>query len=285
MFKLDNYIGLLSKDKYEEANKYRIENMPKVIYKYISLKSINFCQYSRSCDIESEENNKKINSIRDNKIWLSTYSNLNDPFELSALYVDEQKLQKYNWPIDEVKDIFVSFKKSFFIGSFTTHLHDCLPMWAHYANNHCGICVEYTVNDASNLYKVSYENTRVPIAVIITNIINGYYLEKEGEGLNTNMTKYFSSILHSACIKDKSWKYEDEYRILYLNLHKQKNGELINLDDLGLKISGVYLGINCNKEYGNLLKNICQEQNCNLYKMGINYKNDKFELIYKEYDS
>lgn len=276
MFDLNKYISLLYEEKFIEADSYRISNMPQKIYKYISLKSMNSCGYTEKCVNEEEENNKKITSIRDNKIWLSTYNNLNDPFELSALYIDEEKLNKVGWPIDDVKTIFEGFKKSFLIGSFTTHLENCLPMWAHYANNHQGICVEYDVEDSSYLYKVSYENSRIPIASIITHIIDGYYLEEEGKNADVDM--YLSSVLHSACIKDKSWSYEDEFRILYPNLNKTNYGQLIDIDEIGLKICAVYTGINCNATYKNTLKSICKDLNCKLYKMNIDYSNERFAL-------
>ena len=105
MFDLNMYITLLSEEKFIEADSYRKSNMPKKIYKYISLKSMNSCSYSSKCINEEEENQKKINSIRDGMIWLSTYNNLNDPFELSALYIDEEKLKEAGWPADDVKTI------------------------------------------------------------------------------------------------------------------------------------------------------------------------------------
>ncbi len=82
MFDLNKYISLLYEEKFIEADSYRISNMPKKIYKYISLKSMNSCSYTEKCMNEEEENNKKITSIRDNKLWLSTYNNLIDSDEI-----------------------------------------------------------------------------------------------------------------------------------------------------------------------------------------------------------
>jgi len=282
MFELKKYIQLLSEERYKEADKYRIDNMPKVIYKYIALKSSESYKGYKDFEDSIQDDLNKLEAISSNKIWLSTCSNLNDPFELNALYIDEERLNQYNWPIAEVKEIFEGFKGSFLIGSFTTHLNDCLPMWAHYANNHCGICVEYAVIDPTNLYKVSYEYSRVPIAVIITNIINEYYLEENEGKVCEDTRKYISSLLHSACIKDKSWEYEDEYRILHININKEKNGDLVNLIDIGLKMSAIYLGINCSKEHEEKLRKICNQQNCHIYRMGINNKDKSFSLIHQE---
>ncbi|MBQ3420603.1 MAG: DUF2971 domain-containing protein, partial [Romboutsia sp.] len=238
----------------------------------------NSCSYSDNCIKVQEENNKKIKSIKDNMIWISTYNNLNDPFELNAIYIDEEKLKKYGWPISEVRTIFEKLKKSFLIGSFTIHLEDCLPMWAHYANNHEGICVEYSVEDPSYLYKVSYENNRIAIASIIANLINEVYSEEKNK--KSNIDRYLSCIINSACIKDRSWKYEDEFRILYQNLKSKEevSGLLVNENDIGLKLSGVFLGINCNSEYEKELKSICRLKKCDIYKMCIENNKEKFSL-------
>jgi len=44
-------------------------------------------------------------------------------------------------------------------------------MWAHYANNHKGFCVEYRITNPKHLYPISYEAERVAIASSITKMI------------------------------------------------------------------------------------------------------------------
>lgn len=277
MFELNKYIAYLSEEKYEEAQNYKNRNMPTKIYKYISLEDIGCNDENSKCDKSINLNTKKIQSVKYDKIWLSTYDNLNDPFELNALYLKEKEIIDHGWPIDIVKDIFENIKKEFLIGSFTTHLSDCLPMWAHYANNHKGVCLEYSVVNPSYLYKVSYEMQRIPIASIITNLISDAMHKKQPDN------KYLISIFNGGCIKDKSWIYEEEFRILYANLNKKDNGDLIKLNDIGLKLNAVYFGINCINDYEEEIKDICDEKECKCYKMYIKNDAKEFKLDYKEY--
>jgi Protein of unknown function (DUF2971). len=277
MFELNKYIDYLSKENYKEALNYKNRNMPEKIYKYIWLDDIECDNKNSKCDKSINLNNIKIQSIKDDKIWLSTYDNLNDPFELSALYLKEKEIINHGWPIDIVKAVFEKIKKEFLIGSFTTHLSDSLPMWAHYANNHKGVCLEYTVVNPSYLYKVSYEMQRIPIASIITNLISDVMHKKQPDH------KYLMSIFNGGCIKDKSWINEDEFRILYANINKKDNGDLIKLNDIGLKLNSVYFGINCINNYEEEIKNICDEKECKCYKMYIKNDAKEFKLDYKKY--
>ena len=79
---------------------------------------------------------KKFTILGNNKIWLSTYNNLNDPYELKSLYLNKKVLEEYKWPIDMLEDVMEQIRKSFLIGSFTRSVTDNMPMCAHYANNH-----------------------------------------------------------------------------------------------------------------------------------------------------
>lgn len=277
MFELNKYIDYLSKENYKEALNYKNRNMPEKIYKYIWLDDIECDNKNSKCDKSINLNNIKIQSIKDDKIWLSTYDNLNDPFELSALYLKEKEIINHGWPIDIVKAVFEKIKKEFLIGSFTTHLSDSLPMWAHYANNHKGVCLEYCVLDPSYLFKVSYEMQRIPIASIITNLISDAAHKKQPDH------KYLMSIFNGGCIKHKSWINEDEFRILYANINKKDNGDLIKLNDIGLKLNSVYFGINCINNYEEEIKNICDEKECKCYKMYIKNDAREFKLDYKKY--
>lgn len=277
MFELNKYIAYLSEEKYEKAQNYKNRNMPTKIYKYISLDDIECNDNNTKCDESINLNTKKIQSVKYDEIWLSTYDNLNDPFELNALYLKEKEIIDHGWPIDVVKDVFEKIKKEFLIGSFTTHLSDSLPMWAHYANNHKGVCLEYTVVNPSYLYKVSYEMQRIPIASIITNLISDVMNKKQPDD------KYLISIFNGGCIKDKSWVYEEEFRILYANLNKKENGDLIKLNDIGLKLNSVYFGINCINDYEEEIKDICDEKACKCYKMYIKNDAKEFKLDYKKY--
>jgi len=79
---------------------------------------------------------------------------------------------------------------------FSLSKNHCSPlMWAHYANNHKGICLEFDCDNSifGRAYKVSYTKTLNKIDVT----------EDDGD-------LYFNSLLN----KTTPWEYEQEYRVL-----------------------------------------------------------------------
>ncbi len=66
---------------------------------------------------------------------------------MKTLYLDEKVIKKYNYPIEIIKELQNQYLNGFLIGCFTENdVCNCMPMWAHYANNHRGFCVEYKIN-------------------------------------------------------------------------------------------------------------------------------------------
>ena len=61
-------------------------------------------------------------------------------------------------------------------------------------------------------------------------------------------------------------------------------GESILLEELGLKISKIYIGINCVKEYIDKLKEISKSIGCELYQMYFDEKGKSFALSYRKID-
>ena len=74
-----------------------------------------------------------------------------------------------------------------------------------------------------------------------TNLIV-HYLTKSFEDRFKAVGDDFLILLLQACMKHTSWRYEAEYRILTYNFKKQKYGDNVNLDNLGLKLNAIYLG-------------------------------------------
>ena len=70
---------------------------------------------------------------------------MNDPFEFAGIYIDEMKLRDSGWSPDTIAGIKQDLMDLFFLASFSSNMNN-LPMWAHYANNHAGYCVQYKVD-------------------------------------------------------------------------------------------------------------------------------------------
>ena len=97
-------------------------------------------------------------------------------------------------------------------------------MWGHYADKYRGICIEYDISPLLDknkndflIRKINYDKTAI---------------------INENIElQYLNLLMDLFSIKSKEWKYKNEYRILYYDREKRKNGLVIPLT-----IKSVYFG-------------------------------------------
>ncbi|WP_331347148.1 DUF2971 domain-containing protein [Cellvibrio sp. UBA7661] len=86
-------------------------------------------------------------------------------------------------------------------------------MWAHYANNHTGFCIEYNFEDQTRetpLYEVDYSTKSVQLSI---------------DELLLCPQQAFTRLLTT---KSSEWQYEKEFRLIYLNaVPSYKNGTTI----------------------------------------------------------
>jgi len=111
-------------------------------------------QYKRGIAKNEKSEFYEINQLKNNKIWMSKVSKLNDPYD-SAFLVDlkseanldneelpdnvQQILEEYQKKLDIKSN---DFKESIYISCFSES-SQLLLMWSHYANSHKGFCIEY----------------------------------------------------------------------------------------------------------------------------------------------
>ena len=135
--------------------------------------------------------------------------------------------------------------------------YDSLLMWAHYANNHCGMCVEYELLEFNRQLGFSpvpvvYSNERVSIHTIET-------LERDIQGL----------FVESLTSKSPEWSYEKEWRIIRDDgacgdkWEAKKNGALL----AAVRPKSVTLGCMAKPEFEKLVKAYCEENQINLFRM------------------
>ena len=254
MFELKNYLQLLMDEQYIDAKDYRVSNMPTKVFKYVSL----------TTEPSDKLNSSKFDTLINDKCWLSTKENLNDPFEMRSNFIDKKRLIDANWDVEYCENVFSAIQKIFLIGSFTTTATDNMPMWAHYAGNHSGFCTEYEIINPEYFYKVSYENTRIGIANIIMNYIARMSEVANGSNFENKDMEFMQVFMHMPSIKHTSWSYENEYRLVYINFNKAEVGESISNSKLGIKISKVYLGSQMSSENKSILTEICKGKNIRL---------------------
>jgi len=149
----------------------------------------------------------------------SRYSEFNDPFDLvqgdyaASLPKKERKefyeaMEHLNDPLYHLEnylDIEAGARASIGVMCFTESYKNLL-MWAHYANNHTGVCVgyDYDCNFFHNKYSSNYydnvgEIRKVTYTKKRPKYADPYHLVNE-------TCEWFK--------KSKEWKYEEEHRIL-----------------------------------------------------------------------
>ncbi len=150
-------------------------------------------------------------------------------------------------------------KKNTLICSLTT---DCLnpTMWAHYADNYKGICIEYDSWELLN-------NTAGKLGPII-------YRE---EALDIDATDYISflkSIRKVSFSKKNSWSYENEWRVSktvidknYSHLSEEEKLMVENDTNYLFKPKSLTFGYDMDSESKNELYNLCKNKDIKVYTL------------------
>lgn len=245
------YLYLISQNKIEEAETFRASLVPRKLIKFISLGE------------NEAENEKKFKTLKEEKIWVSNVTTLNDPYEFKSLYLDEDKLKSLRFPEDiiaNIKRILDEDMKIIGISSLSQNSYDSLPMWAYYTNNYAGYCVEYEVVDCRNVYRVCYESERIAVASILLNYIDSVEEAfKSGKEYTPECHFYTTILMSQFYIKHNSWSHEKEYRIIYPVDHP---GENISLSSVGFKTKRIVAGYKCKKEHIDRLQTISDQLSC-----------------------
>lgn len=130
---------------------------------------------------------------------------------------------------------------------------DCNPlMWAHYANNHKGICIQYKVKPENMV-----DNDNLIVRLLDVNYDKPFPLDGN------------IPFLDSFCVKGDYWRYEKETRlILYL---RRQEGDYYTLN--GYEIESVYMGCRIDHEKRDYLKHMLKGSGIRLYQMSFDKSN------------
>lgn len=180
-----------------------------------------------------------VNSLREistSSFYASKPSAFNDPFDCDFCWKTQSKedIQKYyttdKFEFDEIESEIASLEvgikddvQNLGITCFTTDPLNPL-MWAHYANGHRGVCIEYKregVLDSEAFKKVKYDRDQK----IIVNSV----------GFIENVEFFFDEVVYH---KLKEWIYEKEWRLMLI----QPTERLISLAS---PVESVTFGLRC----------------------------------------
>ncbi|MDD6594720.1 MAG: DUF2971 domain-containing protein [Catenibacterium mitsuokai] len=262
-FDLNKYYNLINEFKESEAEKLRRDSIPTKLVKFYSLNE------------DDDLNGMKLNTLEKNEIWLSSIDKFNDPFEFKNLILDEALVKRYHCPDDKIIKLQqILYNKEYIVSCFTSNNISYLPMWAFYANNHKGFCVEYDVKDCPLIFQVIYLEERHKLGKFIINLINNLSKSKRGIENKFNTNLYVKILCQNYAIKSTQWKHENEYRLILYNKYYKNR---VSLDDLKIKPQKIVAGLKCKKDHIDRLNQISNKLGLgNCYKTSMN--EDKYEL-------
>ena len=257
----EKYIELYRQGKFSEAVAYKATQIPTRLVKYYSLND------------DKNTNESKIQYLKEQRIFLSPFTGFNDPFEGKFFRFDKEKLDSCGWDREMVITFFISLAKSFKYTCLSDTDENNMPMWAYYANNHQGFCVEYLLCEMQKKYifPVTYEPERVSANAITTNLLYEYMkMREEGKDYtdtSADANVYLQMMILSLAAKHKSWEHEREYRII---CHR---------DDFPAIPSEIYIGLNCKEEYRKELIEVGKSIDvCKVYQMEFDEDSEVFGL-------
>lgn len=249
---------------YTEVGYYYMCCAPSSLYKYYS------------------DRQEKLETVKHNKMWYSAPCNFNDVFDcdmsmdeegifqsILQMYPDKRGIREGSpiWRdlLKTCRQQIRTFQSSYDILksrvgiSCLSESDDSLLMWAHYDNNHCGICVEYELLEINRQLGFSpvpiiYSDDRVCIHTLDPNT-----LEKDIQGI----------FIESLTSKSPEWSYEKEWRIIRDDgacgnkWDAEKKGALLEM----IRPSSIILGCMAKPEFEKAVREHCEECRINLYKM------------------
>lgn len=242
---------------------------PASLYKYYSDTKLNF------------------ETIKNNSMWYSAPCNFNDIFDCN-ISIDDEKIfnnalnlfpnkrgvrtgspmwkklkEEINRGLYMLETQFNELRNTTGISCFSER-EDSLLMWAHYANNHRGICVEY------NLLNINKELGFTAVPIIYSNDRTCFdSIESYGE---KDIWEFFIESLTS---KSMEWNYEKEWRIIRDQVacgsqwDVNKKGALLKM----IRPDSIILGCATNLEFEKEIMRYCDDNKIKLYKM----KKDQYE--------
>lgn len=185
-------------------------------------------------------NERTIALIYGQYLTFSEPKDFNDP--LDSRYCLEQVQEQ------EIQEVLSDIKIRCFSSGESAEPLNTL-MWAHYAENHTGIAIEYEfLPDFMNRINKEFFFNSVKYSQTIVH--NMHLIE-------------FKDYVKAFFIKDPYWQYENEYRLLTFK-DKLENGYKLNNC---IKLKSITFGYKTNNEYKKLIKDIVTNKDCLLYEI------------------
>lgn len=237
----------------------------------------------QSLGLDSRVDELRFETLRNNRIYTSPIQDLNDPFDSYCYFYNAGEIGRtLGIENSEVEDIFGIFRKSQ-VAALTAIGEQSMPMWAHYANNHQGFCVEYDMTNQNNalfksfLFPVQYSEKRIDLTSFLLNktceeverALLGFNAGKQEVRINDKSFVYIPLLL--ANIKHPSWSYEKEFRCII-----PENSPIAPYIDA--MPAAIYAGMHCAERDLTELRKVCKELNIPLFSLEMDSRDPNYRL-------
>ena len=245
--------------------------IPDTLYKFYSLND------------NGKLNRKKLNTLKNKQIFMANIKDFNDPFDGRAFFYDSKQLADIKY-LERANGKIIEDFTTFYRGTaLTANGTNCMPMWAHYANNHRGFCVSYDMRNSANTmlsgntFPIQYTDERIDItsfmktyASMVSSEIDGQRaLGKMQIGICDLSLIYVQQFLCN--IKHSTWQYEKEFRCT-------TGAQVKGMPYIDAVPKTIYIGMNCTEKNRKELIAIARQQSIPIYEMKLNDLSENYSL-------
>lgn len=245
--------------------------IPNTLYKYYSLND------------NRKLNKQKFNTLQSQQIFMSKIKDFNDPFDGKAFFYDSKKLadiKRLEHVGGKIIDDFTAFHRG---TALTENNTSCMPMWAHYANNHQGFCVAYDMKNPANTtlagctFPIQYTDERLDITSFMKEYVSMVSAEVDRQSaqgrrqilINDLSLIYVAQFLCN--IKHSTWSYEKEFRCT-------AGAQAKGMPYIDAIPKAIYIGISCSEQNRKKLVEIASTLLIPVYQMRLNELSEKYCL-------
>ena len=245
--------------------------MPDTLYKFYSLNN------------NRNLNKQKFKTLQNKQIFMSKIKDFNDPFDGKAFFYDPTQLadiKRLEHINGKIIDDFTVFHRG---TALTENDTSCMPMWAHYSNNHQGFCVAYDMKNPENTalagctFPVQYTDERLDITshmkkyakTISSEIDKQTRSGKKQIGIDDISLIYMQ--LYLCNVKHLTWSYEKEFRC---TVGAQSKG----MPYIDAVPKAIYIGMNCTERNRRKLIEIARSLSIPVYQMQLDELSEKYCL-------
>ncbi len=245
--------------------------IPNTLYKFYSLND------------DQELNDKKFKTLQNKQIFMSNIKDFNDPFDGKAFFYDSKQLadiKRLEHVGGKIIDDFTSFNRG---TALTENNTSCMPMWAHYSNNHQGFCVAYDMKNPANTtltgctFPIQYTDERLDITSFMKKYFSKLSLEVDRQvsrgikqiPINDLSLVYVAQFLCN--IKHSTWSYEKEFRCT-------AGAQAKGMPYMDAVPKAIYIGLHCKEANRKKLVEISRSLLIPVYQMRFNELSERYCL-------